>query len=129
MLFTTFSKSWTLETAPVDEKEPKKSFHFRGEVINGGFGLLLDGSEESAERATRMLNWDVSNGVARRYYYLLSFLGCKLLISHSRSWSGNENARKTIYRAMAADGRLRVTMPHPVPDIAILDKALEKATN
>lgn len=44
-------------------------FHFilcltcRGEVMNGGFGLLLDGSEEAAKRATLMLNWDVSNGV------------------------------------------------------------------
>lgn len=35
----------------------------RGEVINGGFGLLLDGSDEAAERASLMLNWDVSNGV------------------------------------------------------------------
>ncbi|KAK7896065.1 hypothetical protein WMY93_021390 [Mugilogobius chulae] len=37
-----------------------------GEVINGGFGLLLDGSEEAAQRARMMLGWDVSNGVARR---------------------------------------------------------------
>lgn len=35
----------------------------RGEVINGGFGLLLDGSEQAANRALLMLNWDVSNGV------------------------------------------------------------------
>ena len=35
----------------------------RGEVVNGGFGLLLDGSREAAKRATLMLNWDVSNGV------------------------------------------------------------------
>lgn len=35
----------------------------RGEVINGGFGLVLDGSEEAAKRARVMLNWDVSNGV------------------------------------------------------------------
>lgn len=39
----------------------------RGEVINGGFGLLLDGSEEAARRASLMLNWDVSNGVRRRH--------------------------------------------------------------
>lgn len=38
----------------------------RGEVINGGFGLLLDGSNEAAERASLMLNWDVSNGVRVR---------------------------------------------------------------
>lgn len=36
---------------------------YRGEVMNGGFGLLLDGSEEAAKRARLMLNWDVSNGV------------------------------------------------------------------
>ena len=39
---------------------------FRGEVINGGFGLVLDGSDEAALKAESMLNWDVSNGVARR---------------------------------------------------------------
>lgn len=38
----------------------------RGEVMNGGFGLVLDGTEESAYRASLMLNWDVANGVARR---------------------------------------------------------------
>ena len=37
-----------------------------GEVINGGFGLVLDGSEDADRRADQMLNWDVSNGVARR---------------------------------------------------------------
>lgn len=36
----------------------------RGEVMNGGFGLLLDGSDEAAKRASLMLNWDVSNGVS-----------------------------------------------------------------
>ena len=43
----------------------------RGEVINGGFGLVLDGTEEQGKKAFNMLNWDVSNGVARRYccYY------------------------------------------------------------
>lgn len=39
----------------------------RGEVMNGGFGLVLDGTEESAYRASLMLNWDVANGVARRW--------------------------------------------------------------
>ncbi len=38
-----------------------------GEVINGGFGLVLDGSDEAEQRARHMLNWDVSNGVARRF--------------------------------------------------------------
>ena len=37
-----------------------------GEVINGGFGLVLDGSDAATDRARSMLNWDVSNGVARR---------------------------------------------------------------
>ena len=40
--------------------------YFRGEVMNGGFGLVLDGSEEQGKKAFQMLNWDVSNGVARR---------------------------------------------------------------
>ena len=38
-----------------------------GEVINGGFGLVLDGSDEAEQRARHMLNWDVSNGGARRF--------------------------------------------------------------
>jgi len=38
----------------------------RGEVVNGGFGLVLDGTEEAAGRAALVLGWDVSNGVARR---------------------------------------------------------------
>ncbi len=42
------------------------NFLRRGEVINGGFGLVLDGSENAGRRAEEMLNWDVSNGVARR---------------------------------------------------------------
>lgn len=39
-------------------------FIFRGEVMNGGFGLVLDGSEEAGKKAKLMLNWDVSNGVS-----------------------------------------------------------------
>ncbi|KAE9421239.1 hypothetical protein Angca_004858, partial [Angiostrongylus cantonensis] len=54
-----------------------------GDVINGGFGMVLDGSEEAANRASGMLQWDVSNGVARR------------------SWSGNQKAQETIKRAQA----------------------------
>jgi len=75
-----------------------------GEVINGGFGLVLDGSEDAAGRAERMLNWDVSNGVARR------------------SWSGNYNADKTIQRAMHKDKRLKVTLANKVKDRAILEQ-------
>lgn len=71
-----------------------------GEVMNGGFGLVLDGSDEAHQRAENMLNWDVSNGVARR------------------SWSGNANAIQAIQRAMAADPRLKVTLPNPVDEEA-----------
>uniref|UniRef100_A0A7N6BAG3 Urocanate hydratase n=1 Tax=Anabas testudineus TaxID=64144 RepID=A0A7N6BAG3_ANATE len=78
-----------------------------GEVINGGFGLLLDGSAEAAKRANIMLNWDVSNGVARR------------------CWSGNSNAYETIQRTMEEHRLLRVTMPFPVQDDQVLDRALQ----
>uniref|UniRef100_A0A8C9YPB5 Urocanate hydratase n=1 Tax=Sander lucioperca TaxID=283035 RepID=A0A8C9YPB5_SANLU len=78
-----------------------------GEVMNGGFGLLLDGSEEAAKRARLMLNWDVSNGVARR------------------CWSGNSNAYETIQHTMEENRQLRVTMPFPVQDERVLDRALQ----
>ncbi|XP_012941651.1 urocanate hydratase [Aplysia californica] len=77
-----------------------------GEVMNGGFGLLLDGSQEAAHKARAMLAWDVSNGVSRR------------------SWAGNANARETIVRTMAANPGLRVTVPHEVEDDSLLDRAL-----
>uniref|UniRef100_A0A8D0LB72 Urocanate hydratase n=1 Tax=Sphenodon punctatus TaxID=8508 RepID=A0A8D0LB72_SPHPU len=79
-----------------------------GEVINGGFGLVLDGSAEAEERAKRMLCWDVSNGVARR------------------CWSGNSNAYETICRAMEEDETLKVTLPHKVADDSILEQALHR---
>jgi len=69
-----------------------------GEVINGGFGLVLDGSPDADSRAENMLNWDVSNGVARR------------------SWSGNSNAMQAIQRAMLVDSRLKVTLPNHVKE-------------
>uniref|UniRef100_A0A3P8R3Z6 Urocanate hydratase n=1 Tax=Astatotilapia calliptera TaxID=8154 RepID=A0A3P8R3Z6_ASTCA len=78
-----------------------------GEVINGGFGLVLDGSDEAAKRARLMLNWDVSNGVARR------------------CWSGNSNAYETIQRTMEENRQLHVTMPFPVQDEHVLDRALQ----
>ncbi|KAG7231425.1 hypothetical protein INR49_011945 [Caranx melampygus] len=78
-----------------------------GEVMNGGFGLLLDGSEEAEQRARLMLNWDVSNGVARR------------------CWSGNSNAYDTIQRTMEEHRQLRVTMPFPVQDERVLERALQ----
>jgi len=80
-----------------------------GEVMNGGFGMVLDGSSEAHSKAESMLNWDVSNGVARR------------------SWSGNENAKITIARAMNNDSKLRVTMPHAVSDTSLLDRAVSSS--
>ncbi|XP_064422410.1 urocanate hydratase [Latimeria chalumnae] len=77
-----------------------------GEVTNGGFGLVLDGSEEAAERARMMLCWDVSNGVTRR------------------CWSGNEHAYETICRTMEEHCGLKVTLPNRVRDESILDSAL-----
>ncbi|XP_013408281.1 urocanate hydratase [Lingula anatina] len=79
-----------------------------GEVMNGGFGLVLDGSEDAGERAKLMLGWDVSNGVARR------------------SWSGNAYAEETICRAMDQNERLKVTVPYHVQDESILDRALRE---
>jgi len=69
-----------------------------GEVINGGFGMLLDGSAESDRRLEMMLHWDVNNGIARR------------------SWARNENADFAIKRAMAACPTLKVTLPNMVDD-------------
>ncbi|CAM5154241.1 unnamed protein product [Natator depressus] len=77
-----------------------------GEVINGGFGLVLDGSAEAEKQAKMMLSWDVSNGVARR------------------CWSGNSNAYETICQAMEETGKLKVTLPHKVVDESILEQAL-----
>nr|DBA18497.1 TPA: hypothetical protein GDO54_016735 [Pyxicephalus adspersus] len=77
-----------------------------GEVINGGFGLVLDGSPEAEHNAKMMLSWDVSNGVARR------------------CWSGNKNAYDTIIQTMEEDRRLRVTLPYIVKDISVIDQAL-----
>ncbi|XP_060691281.1 urocanate hydratase [Hemiscyllium ocellatum] len=79
-----------------------------GEVVNGGFGLVLDGSAEAEERAKMMLNWDVSNGVSRR------------------CWSGNARAYETICRTMNEHSDLRVTLPHAVEDEEILDRALQQ---
>jgi urocanate hydratase len=62
-----------------------------GEVINGGFGLVLDGSEDAAIRADRMLAWDVTNGLARR------------------AWARNSGAEFAIAQSMATEPLLRVT--------------------
>ncbi|MDX9882014.1 MAG: urocanate hydratase [Prolixibacteraceae bacterium] len=65
-----------------------------GEVINGGFGLTIDGSDDAERRLRMMLQWDVNNGIARR------------------SWARNQPAISTIKRAMEANPSLKVTLPH-----------------
>ncbi len=67
-----------------------------GEVVNGGFGMLLDGSSKCEQRLESMLHWDVNNGIARR------------------SWARNEGAIFAIRRAMEAEPRLKVTLPNLV---------------
>jgi len=69
-----------------------------GEVINGGFGMVLDGSPEADRRLRQMLYWDVNNGIARR------------------SWARNENAMFTAQRAMNENTGLQITMPYLVED-------------
>ena len=64
-----------------------------GEVLNGGFGMVIDGSEASARHIREMLFWDVNNGIARR------------------SWARNPGARSAIEREMARTPGLRVTLP------------------
>jgi urocanate hydratase len=65
-----------------------------GEVINGGFGMLLDGSADAERRLKSMLFWDVNNGIARR------------------SWARNNEAIFAIKRAMAQEPRLQITLPN-----------------
>ena len=69
-----------------------------GEVINGGFGMLLDGSADASRRLKSMLHWDVNNGIARR------------------SWARNDEAIFAIKRAMKAEPLLKVTLPNKVDD-------------
>jgi len=71
-----------------------------GEVINGGFGMLLDGSADAERRLMNMLHWDVNNGIARR------------------AWARNPEAIFAINRAMEVEPGLRVTVPNRVdPDL------------
>ena len=67
-----------------------------GEVINGGFGMVIDGSDNSDENIKSMLSWDVNNGIARR------------------AWAQNSEAIFTIKRAMENDPNLTVTVPSKV---------------
>ena len=69
-----------------------------GESINGGFGMLIDGSDDSERRLKSMLFWDVNNGIARR------------------SWARNRGAVSTIERAMKMEPRLKVTLPEMADD-------------
>lgn len=69
-----------------------------GEAINGGFGMLLDGSQEVDRRLKSMLFWDVSNGIARR------------------SWARNSGSVLSIERAMKKEPLLKVTLPNMVDD-------------
>ncbi|MEI7594786.1 MAG: urocanate hydratase [Bacteroidota bacterium] len=72
-----------------------------GEVMNGGFGMLLDGSDDAERRLRLMLHWDVNNGIARR------------------SWARNEEAIFAIKRAMEQEPKLKVTLPNIVDDLII----------
>ena len=76
-----------------------------GEVINGGFGMVIDGSQEAERRIREMLFWDVNNGIARR------------------SWARNEGAQAAIRRQMERTPELRVTMPNAADD-ELVRKAL-----
>lgn len=69
-----------------------------GEVMNGGFGMLIDGSADSERRLTSMLHWDVNNGIARR------------------SWARNKGAEWAIARAMEQEPRLKVTVAQHATD-------------
>lgn len=73
-----------------------------GEVINGGFGMVLDGSKEASRRLESMLFWDVNNGISRR------------------SWARNDGAIFAIKRAMEVQPLLKVTLPNIVDD-SLLD--------
>ena len=74
-----------------------------GEVINGGFGMLIDGSQESERKLKMMLHWDVNNGVARR------------------SWARNEEAIFAIKKEMERTPELKVTLPNIVDQKILKD--------
>ncbi len=77
-----------------------------GEVINGGFGMVLDGTEDSDRRLKSMLFWDVNNGIARR------------------SWARNEEALFAIKREMKRTPDLKITLPNIVDD-SIIDNLFD----
>jgi urocanate hydratase len=75
-----------------------------GEVINGGFGMVLDGTLEAAKRLESMLFWDVNNGISRR------------------NWARNNGATFAIKRAMQKQPLLKVTLPNLVDDLLFTKK-------
>jgi urocanate hydratase len=77
-----------------------------GEVINGGFGMVLDGSEEAESKLRMMLHWDVNNGIARR------------------SWARNEGAMFTLEREMMRTPGLKVTVPYIAED-KLIEEAIK----
>ncbi len=77
-----------------------------GEVVNGGFGMVIDGSEAAAERISSMLLWDVNNGIARR------------------SWARNTGAVDAIRREMDRTPGLTVTLPNFTEE-SIIENALK----
>ena len=77
-----------------------------GEVINGGFGLVIDGSDNSENRIQSMISWDVINGLTRR------------------SWARNDAAMSTVAKASESNERLDVTMPNIV-DSNVLDSVFK----
>ena len=72
-----------------------------GEVINGGFGMVLDGTDDADRRLRMMLHWDVNNGIARR------------------AWGRNDEALFAIRKAMQDEPALCVTLPNKVADSLI----------
>jgi urocanate hydratase len=77
-----------------------------GEVINGGFGMVIDGGADADRHITQMLFWDVNNGIARR------------------SWARNDGARHSILREMGRTPELQVTVPN-LADEALVRQAVE----
>jgi len=69
-----------------------------GEVINGGFGMVIDGSKEAENRIKMMLHWDVNNGISRR------------------SWAQNRPAEFAIQQAMKENSDLKITLPNKADD-------------
>jgi len=75
-----------------------------GEVINGGFGMLLDGTADTSRKLKMMLHWDVNNGIARR------------------TWARNKGALFTLKRELERTPGLKVTIPY-IADDSIIDQA------